>query len=195
MNPLQHHGIPAVLSATALVLLLTGCSSWVRVQEDPILPSGSLRLAQAMAMGTREQVLSARGNAQLLEESGVPVAAIRDGSFGIGRTYCCGGSIERELAVYFYVPPGTRANTGDIVEIRIGNRPRAGTPGRLNTVTRIRQRAGESGDIRWDPPTPGLWRRILHADWMEREGWKYRGGLQKTWYKPPPGSHLAHSNR
>jgi hypothetical protein len=76
---------------------------------------------------------------------------------------------------------------GDIVEVRVADPLKKGSLRQLNTVTQIRQKAGDkSRTCRWDPPDERLWTRILYADWMPAEGWKFKGGLDKAWYKPPP---------
>ena len=169
-----------------VMLLLTGCASGPRIQADRI-PAGSLRLSQVMVLIAQKEIIENKELCQIIFASGISETEIKDGSFGIGRVHCCGGPNEKPNATCFYVPAGIRLKLGDIVEVRIGHPPRKGEPGKLNTVTQVRQQAGdEQGSIRWDPPNERLWRRILYADWMPKEGWVYQGGLWNTWYKPPP---------
>src|SRR5262245_42105115 len=122
---------------------MPGCASAPRIQVDRV-PAGSLRLAQVIALGTREQVLEDRKSYDLLLESGISDAEINGNCVGIGRVYCCGGLAEEPTATAFYVPPGIQVNSGDIVEVRIGYPPKKGEPGRLNTVTQVRQRAKDT---------------------------------------------------
>lgn len=175
--------LPTV-GVAAVILLLGGCASAPRIQSD-LVPAGSLRLAQVTELFTQQDILGSKNACDTLQASGVSRTEIRDGSLGAGRVYCCGGPPQQ--ATVFYVPPTLRVKLGDVVEVRIGRPQGNGGPGQVNTVTRIRQQAGDKqGSVRWDPPDERLWMRILYADWMPREGWVYQGGLAKTWYKPPP---------
>jgi len=90
-----------------------------------------------------------------------------------------------------FVPSGIKVEMGDIVEVRVGHPEKKGVPGALNTVLRIREKAGDANRMcRWEPPDERLWTRVLYADWMPQEGWLREKGsplvLYPPWYKPAP---------
>ena len=185
MNNPQNHVSVAVLCGAAICLLSTACTSVPRIYTDK-LPPGSHRLAQVMVLGTRKELVETKDAHDILSRAGIPDAEIRDGSVVLARIYCCGGWAEKPTAPAIYVPPGINVERGDIVELRVGHPPKKGAPGELNTVIRVRQKADDqNGSCRWDPPNERLWMRILYADWMPQEGWVYKGGISKAWYKPP----------
>ena len=62
----------------------------------------------------------------------------------------------------------------------MGRRSRKADPGAVNTVTRVRHKSSEAeAKCSWEPQDPSLWRRILHCEWMEEEGWKLQKGSHK----------------
>jgi hypothetical protein len=170
--------------------ILSGCATRasLRLYPDDV-PAGSLRLVQAVASGTRDEL---KNNAKewydALLASGVNDKDISDGSVAVGRIWCCGGPAEVSDRQAFYVPRGLEVKLMDIVEIRAGYDPKNHPFSRVNTATRVVQHAESKDDgCRWEPTNPRLWMRVLHCDWMEREGWiELNEGLQHTWYKPSP---------
>jgi len=160
-----------------------------RIQSD-FVPAGSLRLAQVIYISSRQETIGEKRLLDILIACGVEEASIRDGSIVMARIYCCGGSNEVETARMLYAPPEIRVDLGDVVEVLVGHPANGADPGRLNTVTRIRQkRADPDGACRWDPPDEGKWTRVLYADWMPQEGWiRESGPIFPAWYKPPSGS-------
>ena len=156
-----------------------------RIQSS-FVPPGSQRLAQVIYLGQRELLKKEKWLYDILTACGVKDEDIRDGSVVLGRIYCCGGPNEGPTAMLIYVPPAMQVELGDIVEVLVGSESSKTDPGKLNTLTKIRQKASESnGPCRWDPPDDRKWARILYADWMKQEGWVHKGGLYPAWYKPP----------
>ena len=186
LNTLKHRVFLAVLSSVASCFLLTGCQSGnMRLYGDRV-PAGSLRLAWVMGVGSRKEILESSWGREILTGTAIKETEIRDGSGVMTAIYCCGGPNEKGEARVVYVPAGITVERNDIVEVRVGHPPEGDKLGTPNTVTRIRQRAGEvGGSCRWDPPDERLWVRILYADWMPAEGWVRQGGLFPAWYKPP----------
>ena len=168
-----------------LLLLIASCASHPRVQYDPA-PPGSLRLGQVVYSGTKAEIQSSGQNYELIRGAGVPEDQIQDGSAMLLRVYCCGGKVEKATAPMVYVPPGLKLEFGDIVEFRTADPKKVGTLEQIHVALRVRHKPGETNGVwRWDPPQEGLWMRVLYADWMRQEGWKYKGGISKGWYKPP----------
>ena len=169
--------------------ILSGCASnaSLRVYPDDV-PAGSLRLVQAMQVGTRQATVSgAKEWYEAMLASGIVESEIVDGSVVVGRVWCCGGVAEYPERQAFYVPKGLSVKPFDIVEIRAGQEPTRKLPARVNIATRVVQTA-ESKDTtcRWVPPDSRLWMRVLYCDWMEKEGWiELKETLKHTWYKPP----------
>ena len=177
----------ALVAGMAAALLLTGCSTGLLRIEDPYhLPPGSLRLAQVAHISSQQEINDATKLHDLLLSCGLEQAAIKDGSCGIARIYCCGGLMEKIDFIEVYIPDGISIELGDIVEVRAGDPSKKDELGRLNTVTQVQQKAADSsGTCRWEPPNERLWTRILYAHWMQAEGWKLKGGLWNAWFKPP----------
>jgi hypothetical protein len=151
-------------------------------------PTGTLRLAQVMAIATRAEILDMPRIQETLAESGIRDSEIGDGNVAAGRVQCCGGPNEKSNSVLFYVPSDLHVEIGDIVEIKMGRAPNENGAGILNTVTRIRTKASDhGGQCRWDPPTEGLCMRTLYCEWMPAEGWVERRALigERTWLKLP----------
>jgi hypothetical protein len=168
-----------------LVLGLQACATGSRLYPDPAAPdeAGALRLVQLTEFATRAQILSLGEHYERLLASGISDEELVDGSLAIGRVYCCGGPNEGGTAPWVFLPPTVRAAPGDIVEVRMGRPPAAGRRGEINTVLRIRQKAGENGPCRWIPENPRLWVRYLYCPWMEQEGWQERRGTYPAWLK------------
>jgi hypothetical protein len=135
-----------LLLAASLLAGGASCGTYSRMYPAPKMPglvetpTGSLRLAQVMALATRDQILSARPTRDSIIASGIQESEIRDGSLAIGRVQCCGGPNEKSNSFVFYVPSGIGVDVGDIVEIKMGRAPNGSDPGILNTVTRVRMK-------------------------------------------------------
>src|SRR5574337_658497 len=167
---------------TALIPLLTSCASVSRLHPLVRENAGVVRVAQVVALGTRQDILASGENYDHLIASGIQDADLRGGSVAQGRVYCCGGS---DLSIWFYVPHGNDAGVGDIVEVKMGRQPEDQDRGTVNIATQVRHKREDADKhCRWDPPNERLWMRILYCDWMEREGWvKRKEGAAKTWAK------------
>lgn len=155
------------------------------------LPQGTHILTMVVQLATREETLATGEDGALgeLHQNGIADEDIVDGSVAAGIVYCCGGSITQETKWIFYVPPGFKLARGDVVELEVGKSPnkKKNEPGVFHKVVRVRESfEDETGSCHWDPEDDRMWARILYCDWMESEGWKYKGGLSKTWYKPAP---------
>jgi len=185
--------VAGVLGIALGSVLLASCAGTggLRIQND-FLPEGSLRLAQVVHVGSRDQIVEVKILHDALLASGVKDAEISDGSVVLARIFCCGNPMAAEQEMMLYVPPGIGVAIGDIVEVKSGRPPANGDAGRLNTVTRARQASGDGAtSCNWVPPNARLWGRVLYCDWMPGEGWIEQGGINKAWFKPAavrPGS-------
>jgi hypothetical protein len=150
--------------------------------------SGALRVTQVLELADREDILR-DPNYDLLLASGLEDSDLQDGSLGTGKTFCC-GKTDRGLAMYFYIPPDVEVGLGDIIEVRMGRKPKGEDRGELNTVTRVRVPFDEAESVCWwDPRNESLWRRVLYCRWMEEEGWiLFTKGMSKAWLKPAGGN-------
>ena len=155
------------------------------------LPQGSHILTMVVQLASRQETLATGEDGALgsLHRHGIRDEDIADGSVAVGFVYCCGGKVSRDTMWVFYVPPEFHLAVGDVVELEVGkpeNKKHA-EPGVINRVVQVRESfKDETGSCRWDPEDERMWARILYCDWMKSEGWKYKGGLSKTWYKPAP---------
>lgn len=105
-----------------------------------------------------------------------------------GRIFCCGGPNESDYSIWFFVPEGSEAAVGDVVEVNMGARVTKGDPmrARPNTFTRVVSKADQVGkECRWVPENPALWARVLYCDWMDQAGWRQQSGLFDVWVRPP----------
>jgi hypothetical protein len=170
------------LLLTAVIPLLTSCASVSRLHPVFRENAGVVRVAQVTALTNRQQIIEFGVNYDHLIASGINDADLRDGSVAQGRVYCCDGP---NLNIWFYVPHGMDVGVGDIVEVKMGRQPEDENRGTVNIATQVRhKRVDTEKHCRWDPPNERLWMRILYCDWMEKEGWVEKGGLDKTWAKP-----------
>ncbi len=164
--------------------LLQSCASVPRIQSDDV-PEGSLRLAQAVYLASKSEVLESKELQGILVSSGINKTEVKDGSVILARTYCCGGPNEQATARMVYVPSTISVEVGDIIELKTGHTPKNGDRGALNTVTRIVQKIDDNREsCRWDPPDERLWQRVLYCDWMEGDGWIKQEGITPAWFKP-----------
>lgn len=176
--------------ALLLCVLLVSCSAQPLRIQTSFVPPGSLRLAQIMAFGKRDDVVQSKAMLSSIIASGVTDADIQDGSIALARIYCCGGmtdslSSEKFNALALYVPKELGAKRGDIVELRAGRPSNNGDSGIANMATRVVQRLGEGQEsCWWDPKNDRLWLRVLYCSWMPAEGWVKQDGNSPAWYKP-----------
>ena len=182
----------SMLSGAAMVLAVSPAFSVSKLYPPTRDHTGVLRLAEVMSIATRQDIIQSGVHYQHLLASGIPDAALVDGSLGDGKIYCCGGPNETGYSVWFYVPSDLKIEVGDIVEIRMGRQARGSDKGTVNVATRVREKhAAPNPSCRWDPPNDKLWARILYCDWMEEEGWTLTKGLNKTWLKREPAAPPA----
>ncbi len=179
----RKHTLAAVVVCVTSITLFS-CATVSRLHPPIQGETGALRLAEVMVLATRQEIVSLGINYEHLLASGIKDADLQDGSLVAGRVYCCGGSIEYSSAPWIYVPRGMSVEVGDLVEIKMGRQPRKNDPGAVNTAVRVRHKGISNAPCRWAPEQQGLWMRILHCDWMEKEGWIQKKGLYKTWLKP-----------
>lgn len=182
-------GLLLICGVLLLNLLVTGCSTTLRIHSD-FIPAGSLRLAQVMDIGKRADILQSKELYDAIISSGIKDTEVADESIVVARIFCCGGlsenlSSEKTNAIMMFVPMGTNVGLGDIVEVRAGRPPEKGDAGQLNVVTRVVQKYGDNeGKCWWDPKDDRLWLRVLYCDWMPKEGWIKQGGINPAWYRP-----------
>ena len=176
-------------------IICSACSTPLRIQSD-IVPVGSLRVAEVVSIGTREDILKAEAYKAIIT-AGVADSELVDGSIVMARVFCCGGlseslSEERIHALMLLVPKGLKVMKGDLVEVKVGRPPEKGDGGILNTVTRVVQGYEErvqkskeySDTCWWDPKDNRLWLRVLYCNWMPKDGWIKQGGTYPAWYLP-----------
>lgn len=149
--------------------------------------TGVLRLAQVVALAPRQMIVDAGSSYSLLLGTGIPDEHLGDGRIAIARVYCCGGLTEESEAIWVFVPPGATAETGDVIEVRMGRSPDELDPGAVNSLVAVRQHGGiePDGPCRWLPDDPSLWLRILYCDEIELQGWvRQKTFLREMWFKP-----------
>lgn len=175
-----------LLSAATLLF------SAVVIAADPH-PRGTRVAAMVVQVASLEEIMSSgdKGILGRLRSQGIPDDQLSDGSIAAGIVYCCGGKISKETMLVFYVPPNFRAAVGDVAEIALGHTPtkkqsKNGDKGSINQALQVRESLNdESGQCRWDPENETLWMRVLFCEWMPSDGWVYRDGLNKGWFKLP----------
>ncbi len=190
--PASHHPrrLQSALLALAITVLIPG---EILAASSDLYPSskkeaGALKLAQVVGLASRSEILGLKKDYQRLLDSGLSDSVLVDKSVGLGRVFCCGGLPEatRLDALLFYIPPADSVELGDIVEIRLGQEPGKGAPGRINVVTQVRERANATEHrCRWDPPNERAWMRVIYCDWMPTEGWTHKKGIGNPWIKAP----------
>lgn len=149
--------------------------------------TGVLRLAQVVAVATRQQIVDSGNEYMLLLMAGIPDAQLGDGRLAIARVYCCGGPAEESDALWAFVPPDTIVGVGDVVEIRMGRNPDDRDLGTVNTVVGLRQLGvmTADGSCQWLPDDPDLQKRTLYCNNIEIEGWiQQKGYLRDMWHRP-----------
>jgi hypothetical protein len=164
-------------------ILLTSCATnTLNIQSD-FLPEGSLRVALVIYVATQKEIVESKPVHDALLSSGIKDSEIKDGSVVMGRVFCCGNPFSTDMMLH--VPPQIGVLKGDVVEVRSGRPPGKDDSGRLNTVTRVRQKSGDgAATCGWVPPNPRLWARVIYCDWMPGEGWIEQDGINKAWFKP-----------
>lgn len=167
--------------------LLASCETPRSRLHGSYVPEGSLRVAEVVALATREEIVANDRIYEALIDQGID--DIQDGDIAAGRVSCCGGPNEQETAIWVYVPPDIEVAVGDIVEVRSDKVVLEGESGKgtkPNTVTRVREKSyAVNKQCRWVPENPSLWTRRLYCDWMEEEGWEEQSGLFDHWIKMP----------
>jgi hypothetical protein len=172
----------------ALLAMAISAIAWAK--EKPPEAKGAHRLVEVVYLTDRPFITEGAGQRWIYEAliaQGVEDSDIQDGSVALGRMYCCKPDGD-DSSLVFYVPPDIQLNYGDIVEIRVGSRPKPkkGVLAVISKAVRIREKAGDANSAcRWFPEHEGKWLRILTCDWMEAEGWVYYKTFRaKAWYKP-----------
>jgi hypothetical protein len=178
----------SVLAVTTLILLLSGCATGgsPRIYYSGT-PHKSHQVAEVIKLASREEIVAGPKVYQSVLAAGLSDQDIQNGSFGVGRVFCCGGkgTVETEERAYFYIPPGHKVDSGDVVEFRVGKDADGDGPAQLNTVVRVRHKSTAVPEhCRWLPDQPqGLWMRVIYCDWMANEGWQQGGTFHPEWYK------------
>lgn len=165
-------------------------SSVAALAADPH-PPGTRVAAMVVQVASLDELMASGDQGMLgrLREHGIADEELSDGSVAAGIVYCCGGGISKETMLVFYVPLDFRVTVGDVVEVSLGRVPtkkqrKKGDNGAINQALGVRGSFNDdSGTCRWDPENDTLWMRVLYCDWMLPEGWEYRGGLSKGWYR------------
>lgn len=186
--------VAQIAGVTALAVAAGAALVGTAVAGSSLYPSSkretdARKLAQVVGLATRAEIQGLKDR-RLLLEAGIPDSALRDGSLGMGRVYCCGGLPEatRLDVLWFYIPPDVPVRLGDVVEIQLGHEGKGRTPGMVNVVARVREsHDATERHCRWDPDQPGKWMRVIYCDWMEAEGWVHKKGIGSPWIKPPTG--------
>jgi len=184
------HEFRSLLGGSALAILVFVAPACLASSSN-LYPSSkkearALKLAQVTGIANRAQIQALGKDLQRLHDSGIPDSALVDGSVAQGRVYCCGGlpASTGLDALWFYVPPDVELHPGDIAEIRLGQEPDKRSPGQVNVLTRVRERADASEHhCHWDPEKPGAWMRVIYCDWMSDEGWTHKKGIGNPWIK------------
>ena len=169
-----------------VIAFLSACAGTSRLHRQHV-PEGSLRLAEVVALATRQEIDENKPLYQALRDADIPESEITDGSVGMGRVFCCGGRNELETAIWFYIPRNIDVEINDIVEVWSGKEVRQGdtAPSYPNTVTRIVEKPSYGKQTcRWLPDDPRLWVRVLYCDGLETAGWTRQSGLYPVWIKP-----------
>jgi len=184
--------VARAVALVALLLLGLGPGPADARVESRLFPhfkdeTGVVRLAQVVALASRQMIVDAGNSHSLLLATGIPDDYLGDGRIAIARVYCCGGSTEESEAIWVFVPPGATAEIGDVIEVRMGRSPDEFGPGTVNSLMTVRQRGEMTGlgSCRWLPDDPYLRLRILYCDDIELQGWvRQNAFLRDMWYKP-----------
>ncbi len=152
--------------------------------------TGKLRLAEVMALATREEILHMGLHLEYLYASGLKDSDFRDGSVAMARVYCCHPSTDAGSAIWFYVPSTQQVQVGDLVVVRMGREAAKNDTGMVNVAVEVREHKGTANSqCHWDPPDSTKWARILYCTWMPAEGWTLEKGFtHKGWLKSDQGA-------
>ncbi len=152
--------------------------------------TGKLRLAEVMALATREEILHMGPNLEYLHASGLKDSDFKDGSVAMARVYCCHPSTDAGSAIWFYVPSTQQVQVGDLVVVRMGRNPAKNDAGMVNVAVEVREHKGDpNSQCSWDPPDTTKWARVLYCKWMPAEGWTLEDKfLHKAWLKSEPAA-------
>jgi len=171
-----------------LALILISLSSVGNAEKEFAAP-GVHRMVEVVYLADRSEITDGPGRwaYDRLIAQGVRDSDIVDGSFAIGRIYCCKRDPADDFTLKFYASADLGIEVGDIVEIRLGvaSQDNSGEQPILSVAVRKRERANDPDSACWwDPDQPGLWMKVIRCRWMESEGWVYQKGMHKTWYRP-----------
>jgi hypothetical protein len=184
--------LPRITLTVFLALLfLPACSTPpLRIHSD-VVPTGSLRVAQVIAIAKREDISKLDAYKAILA-AGIADSDLVDGSVVMARIYCCGGPTLELSAEYsnrrmLYVPKDLRVGVEDFVEVKVGRPPEHGDGGRLNIATRVvAKHLDRPETCWWEPRNEKLWLRVPYCEWMPKEGWVKQGGISPAWFKATP---------
>ncbi len=171
-----------------LVLSLLGLGG-VSHAEKKFAAPGVHRIVEVVYLADRSEITDGPGRwaYERLIAQGIRDSEIVDGSFAVGRVYCCKRDPADDFTLNFYAAPDLGIELGDFVEIILGvaSQDKSGAQPVLSVAVRKRERANDPASACWwDPEQPGLWMRVIRCRWMESEGWVYQTGMHKTWYRP-----------
>ena len=162
-----------------IALFLVGCAKNSRLYPNAP-PEKAFHLVEVLILATSSDIQNNRYMYEPLAAAGIHEAKYRDGSFGVGRVFCCGGKMEEAYFNYFFIPADIEVEAGDIAEIRTGSKPKRGKSS-VNTIVRVVQKKDDPvSTCRWWP-RDRTYDQVLYCDWMPEKGWeKYKG---RTWVK------------
>jgi len=186
LRVVKNHELSCRLGLLCLVVFVTSCAGTSRLHRQHV-PEGSLRLAEVVALATRNEIEENEYIYQALRNADIPDSEIIDKSIGMGRVFCCGGRNEYETAIWFYIPKSIDAEIDDIVEVWSGREAKQGDsdPGYSNTVLRIVEKPSYGKRMcRWLPDDHSLLARVLYCDGLEEEGWTQQSAPFPVWVKP-----------
>lgn len=150
--------------------------------------TGKLRIAEVIALATRQEILQMGPHLEYLHASGFNDSDFKDGSVAMARVYCCHPSTDAGSAIWFYVPSTQQVKVGDLVVIRMGRKPAKHDAGTVNVAVEVREHQDATdAQCFWDPPDTTKWARVLYCKWMPAEGWALEDKfLHKAWLKSDP---------
>ena len=156
----------------AYLVVLAGCASNSRLYANNV-PNGSIRLLEVVRIAKRAEVLEMPNVYANFTAWGISDGEIWNGSVATGRAYCCGGSPERDVVLFFVAQP-LAVELGDVVEVWSGAPAKGNTKPTTqpNTAFKVHPKLdSRTSQCRWEPEDPKLKLRVLHCDWMASEGW------------------------
>jgi hypothetical protein len=118
--------------------------------------------------------------------AGVAESEMVDGASIGARRQCCRPDMQNSGPVTLYNAQHLKIEVGDFVEFRVGGETTKDHKNELNVITRVLQHGEPAdGECWWDPRNPNLWRRVVHCEWMQKQGWIWEDTIgDPGWYKP-----------